>query len=67
MLLIFCLIFNRLLDREQAGDEESTMDDEEEDEFLKAFKVCLLNFVYLCWTVAFFFCFSLQKMLHLAS
>ena len=67
MLLIFCLIFNRLLDREQAGDEESTMDDEEEDEFLKAFKVCLLNFVYLCCTVASFFCFSLRKMLHLAS
>ena len=34
-------IFNRLLDRDQAGDEESTMDDEEEDGFLKAFKVIL--------------------------
>jgi hypothetical protein len=30
---------NRLLDREQVGDEETSLDDEEEDGFLKAFKV----------------------------
>ncbi|KAM6561497.1 hypothetical protein CsatA_030736 [Cannabis sativa] len=36
---------DRLLDREQAGDEESTVDDEEEDGFLKAFKVA--NFEYI--------------------
>lgn len=29
----------RLLDREQVGDEEATLDDDEEDGFLKAFKV----------------------------
>lgn len=29
----------RLLDREQIGNEEAAMDDEEEDGFLKAFKV----------------------------
>ncbi|XP_057959148.1 CHD3-type chromatin-remodeling factor PICKLE-like [Malania oleifera] len=36
---------DRLLDREQAGDEEATLDDEEEDGFLKAFKVA--NFEYI--------------------
>ncbi|PON99206.1 histone H3-K9 methyltransferase [Trema orientale] len=36
---------DRLLDRDQAGDEESTVDDEEEDGFLKAFKVA--NFEYI--------------------
>lgn len=39
---IFC---NRLLDREQAGDEEATLDDEEEDGFLKAFKV-IANIIF---------------------
>jgi chromodomain-helicase-DNA-binding protein 4 len=34
-----CCFFNRLLDREQIGDEETSLDDEEEDGFLKAFKV----------------------------
>ncbi|KAK8520284.1 hypothetical protein V6N13_031255 [Hibiscus sabdariffa] len=36
---------DRLLDREQAGDEESSVDDEEDDGFLKAFKVA--NFEYI--------------------
>ncbi|CAI0416517.1 unnamed protein product, partial [Linum tenue] len=36
---------NRLLDREQIGDEEATLNDEEEDGFLKAFKVA--NFEYI--------------------
>ncbi|KAK8654913.1 hypothetical protein V6N13_107509 [Hibiscus sabdariffa] len=35
---------DRLLDREQVGDEEASVDDEEEDGFLKAFKVA--NFEY---------------------
>ncbi|KAL9338729.1 hypothetical protein Peur_067744 [Populus x canadensis] len=36
---------HRLLDREQIGDEETSLDDEEEDGFLKAFKVA--NFEYI--------------------
>lgn len=49
-----------MLDRDQVGDEEATLDDEEEDGFLKAFKVdchylshtflfsiCLFNFGFL--------------------
>ncbi|KAI4337260.1 hypothetical protein L6164_015699 [Bauhinia variegata] len=36
---------DRLLDRDQVGDEEATLDDEEEDGFLKAFKVA--NFEYI--------------------
>ncbi|XP_027904599.1 CHD3-type chromatin-remodeling factor PICKLE isoform X2 [Vigna unguiculata] len=36
---------DRLLDRDQVGDEEATLDDEEEDGFLKAFKVA--NFEYV--------------------
>ncbi|KAK4415413.1 CHD3-type chromatin-remodeling factor PICKLE [Sesamum alatum] len=36
---------DRLLDREQVGDEEAAVDDEEEDGFLKAFKVA--NFEYV--------------------
>ncbi|XVE71251.1 hypothetical protein DITRI_Ditri10aG0135600 [Diplodiscus trichospermus] len=36
---------DRLLDREQVGDEETSVDDEEEDGFLKAFKVA--NFEYI--------------------
>ncbi|KAK9101787.1 hypothetical protein Sjap_019041 [Stephania japonica] len=36
---------DRLLDREQVNDEETTVDDEEEDGFLKAFKVA--NFEYI--------------------
>ncbi|CAI0444180.1 unnamed protein product [Linum tenue] len=36
---------NRLLDREHIGEEEATLDDEEEDGFLKAFKVA--NFEYI--------------------
>ncbi|XP_038711495.1 CHD3-type chromatin-remodeling factor PICKLE-like isoform X2 [Tripterygium wilfordii] len=36
---------DRLLDREQVGDEEASLDDEEDDGFLKAFKVA--NFEYI--------------------
>ncbi|PIA60914.1 hypothetical protein AQUCO_00300438v1 [Aquilegia coerulea] len=36
---------DRLLDREQIGNEEATVDDEEEDGFLKAFKVFFLSFI----------------------
>ncbi|PIN15481.1 putative helicase [Handroanthus impetiginosus] len=36
---------DRLLNREQVGDEEASVDDEEEDGFLKAFKVA--NFEYI--------------------
>ncbi|XP_052209681.1 CHD3-type chromatin-remodeling factor PICKLE-like [Diospyros lotus] len=36
---------DRLLNRDQVGDEEATLDDEEEDGFLKAFKVA--NFEYI--------------------
>ncbi|PQQ21046.1 CHD3-type chromatin-remodeling factor PICKLE [Prunus yedoensis var. nudiflora] len=36
---------DRLLDREQAGDDEAMLDDEDEDGFLKAFKVA--NFEYI--------------------
>ncbi|GMQ02924.1 hypothetical protein CsSME_00048941 [Camellia sinensis var. sinensis] len=36
---------DRLLNRDQLGDEDATMDDEEEDGFLKAFKVA--NFEYI--------------------
>ncbi|KAL4022127.1 hypothetical protein IC575_015850 [Cucumis melo] len=36
---------DRLLDRDQVRDEEATVDDEEDDEFLKAFKVA--NFEYI--------------------
>lgn len=35
------LLHNRLLDRDQVVDEETTLDDEDEDGFLKAFKVKL--------------------------
>ncbi|KAL8154275.1 hypothetical protein V2J09_012035 [Rumex salicifolius] len=36
---------DRILDREHVGDEETSLDDEEEDGFLKAFKVA--NFEYI--------------------
>ncbi|CAA0841965.1 CHD3-type chromatin-remodeling factor PICKLE [Striga hermonthica] len=36
---------DRLLNREQIGDEDASLEDEEEDEFLKAFKVA--NFEYV--------------------
>ncbi|KAH9798850.1 CHD3-type chromatin-remodeling factor PICKLE [Citrus sinensis] len=36
---------DRLLDRDQVGDEEASLDDEDEDGFLKAFKVA--NFEYI--------------------
>lgn len=41
---------DRLLDRDQVVDEEATLDDEEEDGFLKAFKVA--NFEYIDEKVA---------------
>lgn len=37
-ILLLCF-FHRLLDRDQVGDEEASLDDEDEDGFLKAFKV----------------------------
>ncbi|KAJ6354727.1 hypothetical protein OIU77_005351 [Salix suchowensis] len=39
---------HQLLDREQIGDEETSLDDEEEDGFLKAFKMFCLG--YICDT-----------------
>ncbi|KAH9622680.1 hypothetical protein KSS87_011396, partial [Heliosperma pusillum] len=36
---------DRLLDRERAGDEENTLDDVDDNEFLKAFKVANFEFV----------------------
>jgi hypothetical protein len=37
----YIFLHNRLLDRDQVVDEETTLDDEDEDGFLKAFKVVL--------------------------
>ncbi|PIN15480.1 Chromodomain-helicase DNA-binding protein [Handroanthus impetiginosus] len=42
---------DRLLDREQIGDEEASLDDEEDDEFLKAFK---------CWNLYIHFSFQVK-------
>lgn len=53
--LIF--LHNRLLDRDQVGNEEATVEDEDEDGFLKAFKVDLLyNRAYIFFVLlgAFF-------------
>lgn len=47
---------NRLLDRDQVGHEEATLDDEEEDGFLKAFKVDLSYshaYTFLCYKCLF--------------
>lgn len=41
--------FYRLLDREQVGDEEATLDDDEEDGFLKAFKVLSILYYHVHW------------------
>lgn len=41
-------IVRRLLDRDQIRDEEATMDDEEDDEFLKAFKVLFTLIIFSC-------------------
>jgi len=48
--LFLVYFLNRLLDRDQVGDEEATLDDEDEDGFLKAFKVdCVIIFhIYFC-------------------
>jgi len=44
-LFLVYFLNNRLLDRDQVGHEEATLDDEEEDGFLKAFKVdCVIIF-----------------------
>ncbi|XWS26170.1 hypothetical protein CRYUN_Cryun26dG0008000 [Craigia yunnanensis] len=43
---------DRLLDREQVGDEEALVDDEEEDGFLKAFKVANFEYIEEAETVA---------------
>lgn len=42
--------FYRLLDRERAGDEETNLDEVDDNEFLKAFKVCiyLIQFLTQC-------------------
>ena len=40
MLLVFFV--DRLLDRDQAGDDDALLEDEDEDGFLKAFKVYIL-------------------------
>lgn len=44
---------DRLLDRDQIENEEASLDDEEDDSFLKAFKV-------LCSVIVFFFLFSVS-------
>ena len=44
MFLVGSPIFGniyRLLDRERAGDEETTLDEVDDNGFLKAFKVCI--------------------------
>lgn len=43
----FLLSFLRLLNREQFGDEDAVLDDEEEDSFLKAFKVYISSITLL--------------------
>ncbi|KAK8515368.1 hypothetical protein V6N12_075412 [Hibiscus sabdariffa] len=43
---------DRLLDREQAGNEEASVDDEEDDGFLKAFKVANFEYIEEAETVA---------------
>ncbi|KAK6237044.1 hypothetical protein QUC31_020837 [Theobroma cacao] len=43
---------DRLLDREQVGDEVASVDDEEEDGFLKAFKVANFEYIEEAETVA---------------
>jgi len=40
---LLCFFVGRLLDRDQAGDDEALLDDEDEDGFLKAFKVIFYN------------------------
>ncbi|CAN6682573.1 unnamed protein product [Malus baccata var. baccata] len=43
---------DRLLDRDQAGDDEALLDDEDEDGFLKAFKVANFEYIDEAETVA---------------
>lgn len=45
IFLLFC--FLRLLNRDQVVDEDAAVDDEEEDSFLKAFKVYLLYNIFI--------------------
>lgn len=48
-ILLLCF-FHRLLDRDQVGDEEASLDDEDEDGFLKAFKV-LSSIINICMLI----------------
>lgn len=48
-ILLLCF-FHRLLDRDQVGDEEASLDDEDEDGFLKAFKV-LSSIINMCMLI----------------
>ena len=56
----------RLLDRERVGDEEPTLDEEDDNEFLKAFKVCIwvhflclnVNLVCPSWLINLFLLFG---------
>lgn len=40
-------LYNRLLNRDQIGDEEATLDETDEDGFLKAFKVDAFTIYYI--------------------
>lgn len=46
IFIFFHFLFCRLLDRDIVDAEEVAVDDEEENGFLKAFKVCFLFFFY---------------------
>lgn len=43
-------LYNRLLNRDQVGDEEATLDEADEDGFLKAFKVdaYMIYYIHFC-------------------
>lgn len=45
IFLLFCFV--RLLNREQVVDEDASVDDEEENSFLKAFKVYISSITFL--------------------
>lgn len=51
--IYFCTGLNRLLDRNQVDDEESVEDDED-DEFLKGFKVLKSSFITTQFMRSFF-------------
>lgn len=48
--ILLLYFFHRLLDRDQVGDEEASLDDEDEDGFLKAFKV-LSSIINICMLI----------------